>query len=174
MGKRNISFLSLPCPIRALLGDTVERCNETSSVLMLMWRWQYWTIVRRVYIPTVPNHAINSLRFTCNILQTWGKWIICLDIVLSTFVTYVGCCIILLLWTSILWITSWGCSLCAGGAVAGMWWDIGWCVAGRCWGIGAAALAKGWVGGGGGGGTGWEDAWEEMEGWKGCTGWGIT
>lgn len=125
-------------------------------------------------ILTVPNHAINSSRFTCNILQTWGKWIICLDIVLSTFVTYVGCCIILLLWTSILWITSWGCSLCAGGAVAGMWCDIGWCVAGRCCGIGAAALAKGWVGGGGGGGTGWEDAWEEIEGWKGCTGWGIT
>lgn len=93
------------------------------------------------------------------------------EIICSYLLTYVGCCIIRRRWTSILWITSCGCSLCAEGAVAGMWWEMGWWAAGRCCGIGAAALANGW--GGGGGGTGWEEVCEDMEGWKGCTGWGM-
>lgn len=69
MGKRNLSFLSLPCPGCVLLEATIEQCNGTSSVLMLTVIVCKGTSYHGLIL-TAPNHAINSLRFTCNILQT--------------------------------------------------------------------------------------------------------
>lgn len=77
--------------------------------------------------------------------------------------THVGCCIILRLWTSILWSISCWWSLCTEGPKGGIWCNKVWWSAGRCWVRGALELERGWVvrAVGGAGGTVWLDGWDD-------------
>lgn len=88
-------------------------------------------------------------------------------VILTCTGTHVGCCIILRLWTSILY-------MCGR-----VWWS-----AGRCWASWALELVRWWVDrdGGGAGATAWPGGWDDRGAWKvwgmrnsPCAGvWGVS